>query len=102
MIYTITASNIDQILENELPVVIDFYADWCGPCKMIAPIFDILSKKLEGQVIFGKVNTDTDPYISKKFGVSALPTMLLIKNKQIVNTLVGFKPMNQLETFILS
>lgn len=102
MIYTLTDSNIDQLLDSEIPIVIDFYAQWCGPCKMISPILDTLSTKLDGQVIIAKIDTDAYPEISTKFGVKALPTLLLIKNRQIVNRLVGFKPINQLEEFILS
>ena len=81
-------------------VLLDLYADWCGPCKMIAPMLDELSKKYEGQVTFVKVNVDNDPEVAQRFGVVSIPTLITFKDGQKVKQVVGFQPKPMLEKLI--
>lgn len=91
MTVEITASNIEETLKSEQLVVLDFWAGWCGPCKMIAPIIDELADDYSGKVIFGKVDTEADDNddIVSDYGIRNLPTILFIKNGEIVDKLVG-------------
>ena len=81
-------------------VLLDLYADWCGPCKMIAPMLDELSAKYEGQVTFVKVNVDNDPEVAQRFGVVSIPTLITFKDGQKVKQVVGFQPKPMLEKLI--
>lgn len=91
MAVEITASNIEETLKSDQLVVLDFWAGWCGPCKMIAPIIDELSDDYAGKVVFGKVDTEADDNddIVSDYGIRNLPTVLFIKNGEIVDKLVG-------------
>ena len=80
------------VLNSELPVVVDFWAPWCGPCKMVAQILDKLAKELAGKVVIAKVNTDEDPQWAQKYGVQGIPTMLFVANGKIVHRQVGALP----------
>ena len=102
MIYTVTPENINELLEGDEPVVLDFYASWCGPCKMLAPILENLSQKLEGQVKIGKVDADAYPQLSTAYEVTNLPTLLLVKEGHVVGRSVGMKPLPMIESFVLS
>jgi thioredoxin 1 len=87
---TFTDKNFtEQVVKSKLPVVIDFWATWCPPCKMIEPIVDELAKEFEGKVIIGKVDADENPEVAGQLSVMSLPTMLFFKNGQPVATLVG-------------
>ena len=81
-------------------VLLDLYADWCGPCKMIAPMLDELSKKYEGQITFVKVNVDNDPEVAQRFGVVSIPTLITFKDGQKVKQVAGFQPKPMLEKMI--
>lgn len=81
--------------ENEVKdgvVVVDFYADWCGPCKMLSPIFQELSKELEGKAKFIKVDVDKSPELANKFGITNIPAMVILKNSEKQDMMVGFSP----------
>jgi len=80
------------VLESSLPVIVDFWAPWCGPCKMVAPTLEKIAKEYGGKVLVAKVNTDQNPKWAMKYGVQGIPTMLLIYDGKIVNRQVGALP----------
>ncbi len=86
-----------EALESSIPVVVDFYADWCGPCKMMSPVIDELAAEYEGKVKIGKLNTDENRAIASKYNVMSIPTIILIKDGQVVDTVVGALPKTALE-----
>ncbi|MGB8253479.1 MAG: thioredoxin [Anaerolineaceae bacterium] len=81
-----------SILQSPLPVIVDFWAPWCGPCRMVAPVLDKLANELAGKVIIAKVNTDENSEWATKYGVQGIPTMLLISSGKIVHRQVGALP----------
>lgn len=80
------------VLQNELPVIVDFWAPWCGPCKMLRPILDKMAKEFAGKLIIAKVNTDEHQEWASKYGVQGIPTMLMMKDGKIVHRQVGVLP----------
>ena len=82
-------SNFNQIISNNSFVIVDFWADWCGPCKAMSPIIEELSSIYENQVLFTKLNVDQNPITPSKYGISSIPTFLVIKNGQIMDSIVG-------------
>ena len=80
------------VMQSELPVIVDFWAPWCGPCKMVAPILDKLAKELAGKAIVAKVNTDEHSQWAGQFGVQGIPTMLFVANGKVVHRQVGALP----------
>ena len=93
MAITLTDSNFDEIvLKSDKPVLVDFWAIWCGPCRMVGPIVKELAKDYEGKAIVGKVDVDSNPNISTAYGIRNIPTLLVFKNGQIVDKQVGAVP----------
>ena len=88
----ITDSNYSEILASGQPVLVDFWAEWCGPCKMIGPIVAQLADDYEGKAVIGKVDVDANPDISVKFGIRSIPTLLIFKNSEIVDKQIGAVP----------
>ena len=90
MAINITEENFDQVvLKSEIPVLLDFWAEWCGPCRMISPIIDELHQEFEGKAVIGKVNVDESASISSKYGIRNIPTLLFIKNGEVIDKHVG-------------
>ena len=91
-----------EVINSKLPVLIDFWAEWCGPCRMLSPILDQLSEEMDGKVKIVKMNIDENPETPSKFGVRGIPTMLLFKEGKQIATKVGVQPKNVLQEWINS
>ena len=97
MAVEITDANFDELVKNsDKPVMIDFWAEWCGPCKMVGPTVEELSKEYEGKVVIGKVNVDFNAEVSSRFLIRNIPTILFLKNGEVVDKHVGVAPKNVL------
>jgi len=88
----ITDANFEEIIQSDKPVLVDFWAEWCGPCKMIGPVVEELAGEYEGKAVIGKVNVDENATVSAKFGIRSIPTLLIFKNGQIVDKQIGAVP----------
>lgn len=96
--FTFTDDNFEtEVINSEIPVLIDFWAAWCGPCKMIAPIVEELASEYDGQVKVGKLDVDDNQQTAIKFGVRSIPTVLLIKNGEVKDTIIGAVPKSVFE-----
>lgn len=82
----------NQVLDNELPVVVDFWAPWCGPCRMVAPVLDKLAEEYAGKVVIAKVNTDEDQQWAGQYGVQGIPTMIFVADGKLIHRQVGALP----------
>ena len=85
-------SNFDQTINSEKPVLVDFWAEWCGPCKMIGPLVEELANDYDGKAVVAKLNVDENPEVTARFGVRNIPTLLVFKNGQVVDKQVGAVP----------
>ncbi len=94
-------SNFDQmVLQSKTPVLVDFWAVWCGPCRMVAPVVEELAGEYEGKVTFTKLNVDENPKTSSQYGIMSIPTLLIFKDGAPVSNIIGFRPKAELKKSI--
>lgn len=90
MEYTFTTENFEtEVLQAELPVLVDFYADWCGPCKMMAPVVEKLAEEYEGRIKVGKLNTDENMQIAQQYRIASIPTFMIFKDGELATSWMG-------------
>ena len=95
---TVDEGNFDElVLKSKIPVMIDFWATWCGPCKMVAPIVEELAEEYAGKISVGKVDVDQNPKVASKYGIMSIPSLIVFKGGKPVTNIVGFRPKEQLK-----
>ena len=95
---SVSDSNFDQtVLQAEIPVLVDFWAAWCGPCRMVAPLVEELAKEYEGRISFAKLDVERNPKTASKYGVMSIPTLLIFKKGEPFSHIVGFRPKAELK-----
>jgi len=100
-IVTISEDNFEnEVLKSDQPVLVDFWAEWCGPCRMVAPVLDQIADEMDGKVRIAKLNVDENQKIAYQFQVSSIPTFILFKNGQVADRTMGAMPKNAFQSFI--
>ena len=90
----------EEVLNSTKPVLVDFWAPWCGPCKMLGPVLEDIEKEYGEKITFLKINVDDNPVTSQSYKISSIPSVLIFKNGSVASTLVGFRPKQEIETVI--
>ena len=99
--HTLSDSNFDEsVIKSTAPVLVDFWAEWCGPCRMLAPTIEALASDYDGKVTVGKLNVDDNPNTAMQFGIRSIPTLLLFKDGQVVESIIGLADKNRLQTVL--
>ena len=96
-----SASFETEVLNSDIPVLVDFFAEWCTPCKMLAPILEKLADELAGKANIVKIDIDKDIDLATKYGITAVPTLIVFKNGEVINTTTGLQPLESLKSLIL-
>lgn len=97
LVLEVTGANIEETIKNNHSLVVDCWAPWCGPCRMMSPVIDELAKAYEGKITFGKMNTDENQEIAGKYGIQAIPTLLIFKDGKLADRKIGALPKKALE-----
>ncbi len=97
----VTEHNFEaEVLQSDCPVLVDFWATWCGPCRLLAPVLEELAAEYEGRVKVGKINVDDQPALADAYGIQSIPTLLLFQSGEVVNAAVGYQTKEQLKAFL--